>query len=67
MKFTKTIEWNNIVQAFADFPTPCHNQRECSEECPFYYIMKAFDTTCAGFCFDYPIPAARLMDLEIKE
>ena len=67
MKFIKTMEYDNIVQAFADFSAPCRNQKECSKECPFYYVSKAFDITCAGFCFDYPIPAARLMNLELKQ
>ena len=67
MEFIKTIKYNNILQAFQDFEAPCTINNECNCSCPFYYIHIAFDTTCAGFCADYPYPASRLLNLEIKD
>lgn len=67
MKFKK--EYTNIMEAFLDYHRvlPCVKGGACDTQCPFYSFQQAFDISCAGFCSEYPVPAARIMNLEIVE
>lgn len=65
LKFKK--EYDNIVKAFLDYPTPCKEKDECDKICPFYPFQEIFDVSCAGFCIDFPKQAAKIMGLKIIE